>query len=139
MPKIAIYTDGACFPNPGKGGWGAVFIKDGKTRTYSGSVPDTTNNRMEMLAALKALQALPSRCEVTIYSDSQYLVKGMSSWIHGWKKKAFKGVKNPDLWLALDKAASRHVITWQWVRGHNGDKYNELADQLANQALERNR
>jgi ribonuclease HI len=129
---VTIYTDGACIGNPGPGGWGAVLkYKDIEKHIYGGDV-NTTNNRMELLAAVKSLETLKRPCTVKVYSDSQYLVNGMSSWIHGWKEKGWKNIKNPDLWQKLDSVQSTHDVEWIWVKGHNGDHYNEIADRLAN-------
>jgi ribonuclease HI len=134
--KTIIYTDGACSGNPGKGGWGAIIMYGEFEKRINGGKADTTNNQMEMTAVIKALELLSRPCEIELYTDSQYVMKGATEWIHGWKKKNFnkgtaKEVKNIDLWLQLDKAMRRHKINWHWVKGHAGDKYNEIADQLA--------
>jgi ribonuclease HI len=134
--KTIIYTDGACSGNPGKGGWGAIIKYGDFEKSINGGEAHTTNNKMELTAVIKALELLSRPCEVELYTDSQYVMKGATEWIHGWKKKNFnqgtaKEVKNIDLWLALDKAMLRHSINWHWVKGHSGDKYNEIADQLA--------
>lgn len=137
LPRVTIYTDGGASPNPGPGGWGAVllFEKAGSqhSRELSGSAPDTTNNRMELTAALEALRALKQPCRVEFYTDSQYLKKGINEWLPGWKQNHFKGgkIQNVDLWTALDAEVSRHEINWHWVKGHAGDHYNERVDQLA--------
>lgn len=134
--KTIIYTDGACSGNPGKGGWGAVIRYGEYEKRINGGDKHTTNNKMELTAVIKALELLSRNCEIELYTDSQYVMKGATEWIFGWKKKNFnkgtaKEVKNIELWLALDKAMSRHKINWHWVKGHAGDKYNEIADQLA--------
>ena len=132
---VTIYTDGACHKNPGPGGWGVVLMhKNNEKHLYGGDV-DTTNNRMELLAAIRALQALKRPCTVKLYSDSQYVIRGMSEWIINWKQKNWKDVKNPDLWQELDELSTPHTIEWKWVKGHNGDFYNELADKLANEGV----
>ncbi len=139
--KVTIYTDGACKGNPGPGGWGAA-LKTGpyKKKLYGGEL-NTTNNRMELLAAIKALQFLIRPCEVNVYTDSQYVRKGITEWIHGWKKKNWitsskKPVKNEDLWKVLDAEVGRHKLTWHWVKGHSGHPGNELADALANKGVD---
>lgn len=134
--KTIIYTDGACSGNPGKGGWGAVLKYGEYEKRIKGGEKETTNNRMELTAVIKALELLDRPCEIELYTDSQYVMKGATEWMLGWKKKNFnkgtsKEIKNIDLWEILDKAMQRHKINWHWVRGHNGDKYNEIADQLA--------
>lgn len=137
MKKVTIYTDGACSGNPGPGGWGAVLMHGNVEKDISGFVMETTNNRMELTAAIEALNALKSSCEVDLYTDSSYVKDGITKWIHGWKMKEYKKVKNPDLWQKLDEAASRHKITWHWVRGHDGNPLNERADALATGAIKR--
>lgn len=142
MP-IIIYADGSCLGNPGPGGHAAIIIApDGSQRQIVGSEPNTTNNRMELMAAIVALEALPGRQEIEICSDSEYLIKGMNEWIDAWKERGWrtstkKEVKNQDLWRRLDRLALRHRVTWVWVKAHNGDEMNELADRLANEAAER--
>ncbi len=141
MSKIEIYTDGACRGNPGPGGWGALMLTGDKERELCGGEADTTNNRMELMAAIESLNALKRSCEVVLYTDSTYVLKGISEWIEnwksrGWKTAARKPVKNEDLWRELDAAAGRHQIDWQWVKGHAGIEGNERADQLANRGLE---
>jgi ribonuclease HI len=141
VSKIEIYTDGACRGNPGPGGWGALMLTGGKERELCGGEADTTNNRMELMAAIEGLNALKRSCEVVLYTDSTYVLKGISEWIEnwktrGWKTAARKPVKNEDLWRELDEAAGRHQIDWQWVKGHAGIEGNERADQLANRGLE---
>jgi ribonuclease HI len=141
VSKIEIYTDGACRGNPGPGGWGALMLTGDKERELCGGESDTTNNRMELMAAIEGLNALKRSCEVVLYTDSTYVLKGISEWIEnwktrGWKTAARKPVKNEDLWRELDEAAGRHQIDWQWVKGHAGIEGNERADQLANRGLE---
>lgn len=138
---VDIYTDGACKGNPGPGGWGVLLRYKGQEKTLYGAEVQTTNNRMEMTAAIEALRALTRACEVELYTDSQYLRQGMMQWMAGWKKKGWRNaqnqpVKNADLWQALDELANRHTIRWHWVKGHSGHPENELADQLANLAIE---
>lgn len=134
--KIIIYTDGACSGNPGPGGWGALLIYGKHEKELYGGDVDTTNNRMEIQAAIEGLSALKRSSHVEIYTDSTYVKKGITEWIHNWKKNNWrnanrKPVKNADLWQQLDEAASRHDVTWKWVKGHAGDPGNERADQLA--------
>lgn len=136
MKKVTLYTDGACSGNPGPGGWGAVLIYGDHEKDLSGGEKDTTNNRMEMLAVIEGLRALKGACEVSIYTDSTYVMKGMTEWLAGWKAKGWKTaskkpVKNKDLWLELEAELARHKVDWNWVKGHAGDEYNERADQLA--------
>ena len=138
---VDIYTDGACKGNPGPGGWGALLRYGAQEKELFGGEPMTTNNRMELLAVIEALNALKRPCTVTLYTDSQYVQKGISEWIHGWKKKGWKTsqnqpVKNADLWQRLDQAQSQHKIDWRWVKGHAGHEFNERADQLANRGVE---
>lgn len=141
MEHVEIFTDGACSGNPGPGGWGAILRSSGTEKELSGSEKQTTNNRMEMMAVIVALEALKRPCRVTITTDSQYVIKGMTEWLAGWKAKnwktaAKKPVKNVELWQRLDKAISQHEVEWQWVRGHQGHVENERADQLAVRARE---
>jgi ribonuclease HI len=141
---VDIYTDGACSGNPGPGGWGALLRIDGKEKELSGYVPAPTNNRMEMMAVLEALRILKRPVSVRVHTDSQYVQKGISEWIHGWKKRGWqtadrKPVKNSDLWQALDAATIGHKIEWLWVRGHAGHVENERVDALARRAIEENR
>lgn len=141
MTKVEIFTDGACKGNPGKGGWGALLVADGKEKEMFGGEANTTNNRMELRAVIEALGALKRPCEVVLHTDSQYVQKGISEWIHGWKARGWKTaakepVKNEDLWKALDLAQSQHKVDWRWVRGHNGHPGNERADVLANRGVE---
>jgi ribonuclease HI len=138
---IEIYTDGACRGNPGPGGWGALLISGNRQKTMHGGTPETTNNRMELTAAIESLTALKSHSKVTLYTDSKYVMDGIKDWMPNWKKRGWKTaskkpVKNKDLWQALDKATQRHEIDWRWVKGHNGNPGNEKADQLANQGLD---
>ena len=138
---MRIYTDGACKGNPGPGGWGALLQFDGREKELCGGEPATTNNRMELTAVIRALQALRRRCEVDLYTDSQYVQKGISEWVASWKRRGWKTadkkpVKNVDLWLELDRLAGGHDIRWHWVRGHAGHAENERADQLANKGIE---
>jgi len=138
---IEIYTDGACRGNPGVGGWGVV-IEDGAQRIeFSGFEEETTNNRMEMIAAIKALEYLDNDCNVLIITDSKYLMQGIQEWLPDWKKRGWKTaskkpVKNKDLWQQLDKLAHKHKVEWRWVKGHTGNPGNERADMLANQAID---
>jgi ribonuclease HI len=139
-PKVIIHTDGACSGNPGPGGWGAILQSGEHRRELSGGEPMTTNNRMELTAAIKALEALKGSSEVDLYTDSNYLRGGITGWIKGWKKNGWrtadrKAVKNAELWEELDKAASRHDIRWHWVKGHHGHDENERADELARQGM----
>ena len=141
MDKVDIYSDGACKGNPGLGGWGALLVAGGKEKELFGGERNTTNNRMELLAVIQALTALKRPCEVTVHTDSQYVQKGISEWIHGWKARGWKTaarepVKNADLWQALDAAQSEHKVEWRWVRGHNGHAGNERADELANRGVD---
>ena len=134
---VEIFTDGACKGNPGVGGWGAVMQCNGRTRELYGGEKLTTNNRMELLAVIRALEALTQPCAVSLHTDSQYVHKGISEWIHSWKKREWrtvdkKPVKNDDLWKELDCLTKRHQIQWHWVRGHSGHPGNEHADRLAN-------
>jgi len=144
LTQVVIYTDGACKGNPGPGGWGALLRSaDGSEKELFGGEAQTTNNRMEMMAVLQALQVLKRPCKVVLHVDSQYVLKGMTEWLPGWKAKGWKTaskqpVKNVDLWQALDHtvATSGHTIAWHWVKGHAGDPGNERADALANRGVE---
>ncbi len=138
--QVSIHTDGACSGNPGPGGWGAVLQHGTTIKELKGGEKLTTNNRMELTAAIEALNALKRPCEVELHTDSSYVKDGLTKWIHGWKKNGWrtkdkKPVKNVELWQALDAAVSRHKINWHWVKGHNGDEMNERADQLANEGM----
>lgn len=139
---VEIFTDGACSGNPGPGGWAALLRYRGVEKQLSGGEANTTNNRMEMIAAIKALEALKRPSKVRIITDSQYLMKGITQWIHNWKKRGWvnsqrQPVKNADLWKQLDSLVSKHVIEWSWVRGHNDHVENELVDSLARNALKK--
>lgn len=141
---VTIYTDGACSGNPGPGGWGALLQYGEAEKELSGGEMETTNNRMELLAAIKALEALKQRCTVHLYTDSTYVKDGITQWIfswkrNGWKTAAKKPVKNADLWQLLDEQTRRHDINWHWVRGHDGDIRNERVDALARGAIIRER
>ena len=138
---IEIFTDGACKGNPGPGGWGALLRQNGTEKTLRGSEAHTTNNRMELTAAIEALAALTRPCDVELYTDSQYLRLGMMTWLSQWKKKGWRNaskqpVKNMDLWQRLDALSTEHHISWHWVKGHSGHPENERADALANQAID---
>ncbi|QRX83222.1 ribonuclease HI [Glaciimonas sp. PAMC28666] len=140
MDKVEIFTDGACKGNPGTGGWGALLICNGHEKELFGGERNTTNNRMELLAVIEALKALKKPCEVIVHTDSQYVQKGISEWIHGWKARGWKTaakapVKNADLWQALDAAQAQHQMDWRWIKGHAGHDGNERADQLANRGV----
>jgi ribonuclease HI len=137
---VVIYTDGACSGNPGPGGWGSVLLYNGHRRELSGGAASTTNNRMEMTAAIEALEALKRPCRVVLHTDSVYVMKGMTEWMDNWKRRGWKTagrkpVKNVDLWQRLDTAMARHEVEWQWVRGHSGVPENERADELARRAI----
>ncbi len=141
LPQVEIYTDGACKGNPGPGGWGALLIAGKHRKEMFGGEPNTTNNRMELLAVIRALEALNKPCQVVLHTDSQYVQKGISEWIHGWKARGWKTaakepVKNADLWQELDAVSQKHDIDWRWVKGHAGHDGNEAADQLANRGVE---
>lgn len=141
MAAVEIYTDGACRGNPGPGGWGAILRSGEREKELKGSEPHTTNNRMELMAAIQALAALKRGCDVVLYTDSQYVRKGILEWMPQWKLRGWrtadkKPVKNADLWQALDREIARHNIEWHWVKGHAGVPGNERADRLANQAID---
>jgi len=141
MTEVVIYTDGACSGNPGPGGWGVVLRWNGTEKELYGSDPLTTNNRMELMAAIQALEALQRPAKVSLHTDSRYLLDGITKWIkgwqlNGWRTAAKKPVKNDDLWRRLVDAMSRHEVTWEWVRGHAGDPGNERADALARRGIE---
>ena len=136
LPAVVITTDGACKGNPGPGGWAAILQWNGTEKTLSGAEMGTTNNRMEMTAALRALEAMKKPADITLVTDSRYLLEGMTQWIHGWKRNGWrtadkKPVKNVELWQRLDAARSSHQVEWHWVKGHSGHPENERADQLA--------
>lgn len=138
--RIVIHTDGACSGNPGPGGWGAILQWGDHTRELKGGEAHTTNNRMELMAAIVALETLKRPCDIDLHTDSQYLRQGITSWIHGWKRNGWKTadkkpVKNADLWQRLDTAVDRHTVHWHWVRGHSGHDLNERADELAREAI----
>ncbi|MDB2353799.1 ribonuclease HI [Candidatus Pelagibacter bacterium] len=139
--KFKIYTDGACSGNPGPGGWGAViFDNDNNQTNISGKEKNTTNNRMELLAAIMALKKIKSNSQITIYTDSTYVKNGITEWMFNWKKNDWKTaskkpVKNKDLWIKLDKLCEKNKVSWKWVKGHATNKYNNLADQLATSAI----
>ncbi|MGI9225253.1 MAG: ribonuclease HI [Woeseiaceae bacterium] len=140
-PSIEIYTDGACRGNPGPGGWGAVLIAGKHRKTLHGGEPETTNNRMELMAAIEALNALKGSSQVVLHTDSKYVMHGITEWMANWKKRGWrtaakKPVKNQDLWQALDEAIARHDIQWKWVKGHSGNDGNEQADALANLGID---
>ena len=139
--EVEIYTDGACRGNPGPGGWGAVLRYRGQEKDLSGGEAETTNNRMELMAAIQALETLKRPCRVHLTTDSQYVKNGVNQWLPNWKRRGWRTasgqpVKNQDLWQRLDAAASRHQVSWHWVRGHSGHPENERADRLANQAID---
>ena len=138
---VVIHTDGACRGNPGPGGWGAILEHESRERELYGYEPETTNNRMELMAIIQALEALKRPCKVRAITDSQYVMKGVTEWMPGWKKRGWrtasrKTVANRDLWERLDAAIQRHEIDWEWVRGHTGQAGNERADQLANRGID---
>jgi ribonuclease HI len=141
MKHVTIYTDGACRGNPGPGGWGALLLYGQHRKILSGAETHTTNNRMELMAAIQALAALRESCKIDLHTDSQYVQKGISEWLEGWKKRDWKKadqklVKNADLWQALDKESTRHNVKWHWVKGHSGHPENEFVDSIANQAID---
>jgi len=139
IPQVIAYTDGACSGNPGPGGWGAILIYGGYTKCLSGGEGSTTNNRMELMAAIKALEALKYPVEIEIRTDSAYLVKGMTEWLPHWKRRGWRRqtgpLENRDLWERLDNLSATHYISWRWIHGHIGDKLNEEADRLAREAV----
>lgn len=140
VKKVQIYSDGACSGNPGPGGWAAILVYGGSEKELSGREEQTTNNRMELMGAISGLEALKVPCMVDVYTDSTYVQKGISEWLPGWKARGWKTadrkpVKNSDLWMRLEEAASPHRVRWHWVRGHDGHVYNERADRLAVAAL----
>ena len=134
--KFKIYTDGACSGNPGKGGWAAIILDDSNQSNISGSESKTTNNRMELMAPIMALKKIKKKSEITIFTDSKYVKDGITDWIKKWKQNNWKSsnknpVKNKDLWIKLDNSCQKHKVTWRWVKAHAGNKYNNLADELA--------
>ena len=140
MENVDIFTDGACSGNPGPGGWGAILRSDGREKEMFGYAPETTNNRMELTAVIEALKALKRPLTVAVHTDSQYVQKGITEWIHGWKRRGWRTadkqpVKNEDLWRQLDALAAEHRISWHWVKGHAGHAENERADALARQGI----
>ncbi len=141
MAEVEIYTDGACRGNPGPGGWGVLLRAGNKEKTLYGGETGTTNNRMELTAAIRALQALNRSCSIALYTDSEYVRMGITEWIDNWKRKGWRNskrepVKNSDLWLELDELAQEHEIDWHWVKGHSGHPDNDRADALANQGID---
>lgn len=140
MKKIELFTDGACKGNPGPGGWGALLRFEGIEKSLYGGEANTTNNRMELMASIEGLAALKESCAVQLTTDSQYVLKGVTEWLKGWKRNGWKTaakqpVKNADLWQRLDEQNQRHQVEWHWVRGHTGHRENELADSLANRGI----
>ncbi|KPQ10992.1 MAG: ribonuclease HI [Saliniramus fredricksonii] len=138
--RVTVYTDGACKGNPGPGGWGALLIYNGKERALKGGEELTTNNRMELMAAIMALETLKRPCAVDLFTDSQYVRQGITSWMQGWKARGWKTadrkpVKNEDLWRRLDEARNRHDVSWHWVKGHADDPLNHRVDALANEGI----
>lgn len=141
MKHVFIYTDGACRGNPGPGGWGVLLRYGSHEKKMYGAEANTTNNRMELMAAIQALSSLKESCKVELHTDSKYVQQGITEWLIGWKKRHWKKpdnkpVKNADLWQELDKQASRHEVSWHWVKGHSGHPENDIADALANQAID---
>lgn len=140
MQRVVIYTDGGCAPNPGVGGWAAVLLYNGHRKELSGGEMESTNNRMELTAAIEALNSLKKPCSVEVHTDSEYVRRGITEWIQGWKKRGWKRkagpIKNVDLWMKLDEAVVRHEIEWRWVPGHMGVEENERCDELATLAIE---
>jgi len=141
MKAVEIFTDGACRGNPGPGGWGVLLRYNGTEKHLYGGEAHTTNNRMELLAAIRGLEAISETCQIDLTSDSQYVRKGITEWLKGWKAKGWKTaakkpVKNKDLWQLLDEQAQRHEVNWHWVKGHSGHRENEIADDLANQGID---
>ena len=141
MKQVELFTDGACRGNPGPGGWGVLMNFGSASKELCGGALDTTNNRMELKAAIEGLNALSEDCEVTLYTDSKYVLKGITEWLTGWKAKGWKTaakkpVKNTDLWQELDKANNQHKVNWVWIKGHSGHPGNEKADELANKGID---
>ncbi|MBP1693828.1 MAG: rnhA [Chloroflexi bacterium] len=141
LPRVRIYTDGACDPNPGPGGWAVLMHYKGHEKILTGGEPDTTNNRMELTAAVMALQALKDPCQVELYTDSEYLQRGITEWLAGWKRRGWRrkdgALANADLWQSLDQAMQPHQIKWHWVKGHADDRDNQRVDWLARGAIKR--
>lgn len=140
--QVILYTDGSCRGNPGPGGWGLLLEYGGRRREFSGAEPHTTNNRMELLAVIKGMEALKEPCSVQVVTDSRYVMQGITQWMANWKRNNWKtadrkAVKNQDLWTRLDQALQSHQVQWRWVRGHSGHPQNERADQLASGAIDR--
>ncbi len=139
LPEVQVYTDGACSGNPGPGGWGAILVCQGKEKEISGGEQLTTNNRMEIMAALEALRSLKQACKVQIFTDSAYLQKAATQWMPDWKRRGWKRKEgkllNAELWQSLDMELARHEVSWEWVKGHAGHSYNERADRLARAAI----
>ncbi len=141
MPQVEIYTDGACRGNPGPGGWAALLRSQGVEKMFSGAELETTNNQMELMAAIQGLESLTRRSSVSLTTDSQYVRQGITQWIHGWKRNGWKTsqkqpVKNKELWQRLDAAVEQHQVEWHWVKGHSGHEENERVDQAANDAID---
>lgn len=141
MKTVIIYTDGACRGNPGPGGWGVLIKYREHSKEMYGGDTSTTNNKMELTAAIEALKEIKEPCEIILYTDSKYVLKGIEEWIHNWKKRGWKGsnrkpVKNIELWKKLDELRDKHTIKWNWVKGHSGDPGNETADMLANRGID---
>lgn len=141
MKTVIIYTDGACRGNPGPGGWGVLIKYKEHSKEMYGGDASTTNNKMELTAAIEALKEIKEPCEIILYTDSKYVLKGIEEWIHNWKKRGWKGsnrkpVKNVELWKKLDELRDKHTIKWNWVKGHSGDPGNETADMLANRGID---
>lgn len=141
LPRVTVYSDGACLGNPGPGGWAALLISNGHEKELCGGEPGTTNNRMELTAAIRALQALKRTCQVELFTDSTYLQRGVTEWLPGWKARGWKrkqgALANQDLWQALDELLEAHQVTWHWLRGHAGDRGNERVDCLARAAAQK--
>lgn len=140
MKHVEVFTDGACKGNPGPGGWGVLLRYGSEEKHLCGGEANTTNNRMELMAAIEGLKALKETCQVSLTTDSQYVRQGITAWMHGWKKNGWKTsarkpVKNEDLWRLLDEQVNRHEVKWFWVKGHSGHRENEIADELANQGI----
>ncbi|HEX9028824.1 MAG TPA: ribonuclease HI [Anaerolineales bacterium] len=141
LPQVTIYTDGACDPNPGPGGWAALLRSGTNEKVLTGSAPDTTNNRMELTAAIEAFKALKRPCRVDIFTDSEYLKRGINEWLPGWRARGWRrkhgALANQELWQELDRSLKTHQVKWHWVRGHTGQPQNEQVDKLARQAAQR--